>query len=74
MARTGDRYPDRKPVAPCAGWLAHNTQACDCYYDDRKREADRLGPLDWFADYGMPVVVVVLIIVTACGLTWLLCE
>jgi hypothetical protein len=42
-------FPLRQPVAPCMGWLSHNTQTCNCYADDRRMKQDRLENRGFFA-------------------------
>jgi hypothetical protein len=37
MTGIGDFIPKRRPVAPCIGWLAHNTKTCECYEGTRKQ-------------------------------------
>jgi hypothetical protein len=32
-----EKLPYKKPVAPCLGWLAHNTQACSCYAEEKAK-------------------------------------
>lgn len=37
-----NKFPTKPPIPPCAGWLAHNTQCCDCYAAERQAYWDDL--------------------------------